>query len=117
MITKVTKGESTGLEDVSAIGGTASAENLPQLAKTTNVCCLVADHEIVDVDGFVFKRKRRTPLTDSMNLPAAQAKRAKPSAELEVGHTLCSLWAEGPSDSFSSEGNEACLYLIYLSAS
>ena len=75
----------------------------PTPTTTTNANCLVADHEIVDVDGFVFKRKRRTPLTDSMNLPAVQAKRAKPSAELEVGHTLCSLCAEGPSDSFSSE--------------
>ena len=72
----------------------------PSPATITDASCLVADHEIVDVDGFVFKRKRRTPLTDSMNLPAAQAKRAKPSAELEVGDTLCSLWAEGPSDFF-----------------
>ena len=39
---------------------------------------LIADHEIVDVDGFVFKRKRRMPLSESANLPEAQAKRVEP---------------------------------------
>lgn len=39
----------------------------------------------MEVDGFVFKRKRRTPLADSENLPAAQAKRSKPIAAREDG--------------------------------
>ena len=42
---------------------------------------LLADHEIVDVDGFVFKRKRRMPLSESANLPDEQAKRPKTCAK------------------------------------
>ncbi len=38
---------------------------------------LLADHEVVDVDGFVFKRKRRMPLSESANGLDEQAKRSK----------------------------------------
>lgn len=38
---------------------------------------LLADHEVVDVDGFVFKRKRRMPLSENANVPDEQAKRFK----------------------------------------
>lgn len=49
---------------------------------------LLADHEVVDVDGFVFKRKRRTPLSESANLPDEQAKRLKSCAKSDEWNHL-----------------------------
>ena len=45
---------------------------------------LGADHEVVDINGFIFKRKRRTPLTDSANVPAEHFKRTKSSVAPRV---------------------------------
>ncbi|EIE18278.1 hypothetical protein COCSUDRAFT_60470 [Coccomyxa subellipsoidea C-169] len=44
-------------------------------------------HEVVEVDGFLFKRKRRVPLGESANVPAS-AKKAKTQQKPEEGQML-----------------------------
>jgi hypothetical protein len=39
-------------------------------------CCLCSGHEVVEVDGFVFKRRRKTMLQAVDNLPPASAQRS-----------------------------------------
>ncbi|CAL5228966.1 g12199 [Coccomyxa viridis] len=54
----------------------AASEN-QVLGRRETIIRVTKDHEVVDVDGFVFKRKRRMPLSENANVPDEQAKRFK----------------------------------------
>ncbi|CAK0785004.1 hypothetical protein CVIRNUC_008209 [Coccomyxa viridis] len=57
----------------------ASSENQVLNGQQEVITKVTKDHEVVDVNGFIFRRKRRTPLTDSANVPAEHLKRTKSS--------------------------------------
>ena len=72
-ILRVTEGRSPSHYNVSGGFNMCHAMICTALTEST----LLADHEVVDVDGFVFKRKRRMPLSESANVLDEQAKRIK----------------------------------------